>query len=71
MSTILLNFGVHTRNWPRIDFQPVEFNSEFYFGDLGGGGGGAAFFRVPAKSQNCRSQDQAQNLFEITKNRSK
>ena len=31
MSTILLNFGVHARNWQIIDFQPLEFNSEFYF----------------------------------------
>ena len=31
MSTILLNFGVHTRNWPRIDLKPLEFNFEFYF----------------------------------------
>ena len=30
LSTILLNFGMHTRNWPRIDLQPLEFNSEFY-----------------------------------------
>ena len=31
MSTILLNFGVLTRNWPRTGLQPLEFNSEFYF----------------------------------------
>ena len=31
MSTISLDFGVHTRNWPRIDLQPLQFNSEFYF----------------------------------------
>ena len=24
-------FDVHTRNWPRIDYQPLEFNFEFYF----------------------------------------
>ena len=38
MSTISLRFGVHTRNWPRIDFQPLEFNFEYYFifGDFGG-----------------------------------
>ena len=29
MSTISLNFGLHTRNWPRIDLQPLEFNFEF------------------------------------------
>ena len=48
MSTISLKFGVHTRIWPRIDFQPLEFNSEFYFWRffffLGGGGGGGARF---------------------------
>ena len=31
MSTTSLNFGVHTRNWPRIDSQPLEFNFRFYF----------------------------------------
>ena len=31
MSTISLIFDVHTRNWPRIDFQPLEFNFVFYF----------------------------------------
>ena len=31
MSTILLNFGVHARNWPRTDLQPLEFNFELYF----------------------------------------
>ena len=35
MSTILLNSGVHTRNWPGIDLQLLEFNFEFYFGDFG------------------------------------
>ena len=44
MSTISLNFGVHTRNWPRIDLQPLEFNSEFYVWGLRGGGGGGACF---------------------------
>ena len=24
------DLGVHTRNWPRIDFQPSELNFEFY-----------------------------------------
>ena len=33
---ISLKFGVHTRNWPRIDFQPLEFNFEFYFWRLRG-----------------------------------
>ena len=37
---ISLNFGVHTRNWPRIDLQPLEFNFEFYFWRFRGGGGG-------------------------------
>ena len=36
MSTISLNFRVHTRNWPRIDFQPIEFNLSLIFGDFGG-----------------------------------
>ena len=40
MSTILLNFAVHTRNWPRIDLQPLEFNLSFIFWIRGGGGGG-------------------------------
>ena len=31
MSTILLNFGVHTRNWRRIHLQHLELNFEFYF----------------------------------------
>ena len=31
MSAIALRFGVHTRNWPIIDFQPLEFNFESYF----------------------------------------
>ena len=44
MSTILLNFGVHARNWPRIDLQPLEFNSEFYIWRFRGEGeGGGAF----------------------------
>ena len=33
---IMLNFGVHTRNWPRIDPQLLEFNLSFIFGDMGG-----------------------------------
>ena len=42
---ISLNFGVYTRNWSRIDLQPLEFNFEFIFGDFweGGGGGGGRF----------------------------
>ena len=37
MSTILLSFGVHTGNWPRIDLQRLEFNFEFSIvGDFGG-----------------------------------
>ena len=35
MSTIFLNAGKHSRNWPRIDFQPLKFNFEFYFEDFG------------------------------------
>ena len=38
MPTISLKFGVHTRNWPRIDFQPLEFNFEVIFGDFRGPG---------------------------------
>ena len=38
MSTISLKFGVRTRNWPRIDFQPLEFNFEFYFWTFQGAG---------------------------------
>ena len=38
MSTIALRFGVRTRNWPRIDFQPSEFNFESYFWRFRGGG---------------------------------
>ena len=26
ISTISLKIGVHTKNWPRIDFQPLNFN---------------------------------------------
>ena len=40
MLKLLLSFGVRTRNCPRIDLQPLEFNFELYFGDFGGGGGG-------------------------------
>ena len=64
MSTISLNFGVHTRNWPRIVLQPLEFNFEFYFWRILGD----AFCWVPGRSQNSRSLYQAQNLFKITKN---
>ena len=38
MSTVSLRFGVHTRNWPRIDFQSLEFNFQFYFWRFRGGG---------------------------------
>ena len=40
MFTISLSFGVCTRNWPRIDLHPLEFNFEFYFLRFRGGGGG-------------------------------
>ena len=46
MSTISLNFGVLTRNWPRIDFQPLEFNFER---DFGWGGGRFAEFQHKVK----------------------
>ena len=51
MSTISFKFGVHARNWPEIDFQPLELNFEFYFWRFRGTG----FRIVPAKSQNSRS----------------
>ena len=38
ISTISLKFDVRTRNWPGIDFQPLEFNFEFYFWRFRGGG---------------------------------
>ena len=63
MLTISLKFGVHTRNWPRIDFQPLEFNFEFYYWRFREAG----FCCLPAKSKNSRSLYQAQNLFKITK----
>ena len=31
MSMISINFGLDTRNWPRINLQLLEFNFEFYF----------------------------------------
>ena len=43
MSTIFLSFGAHTRNWPRIDLHPLEFNFEFIFGDSGDFGDFAEF----------------------------
>ena len=43
MSAILLSFGMHTRNWPGIDLQRLEFNFEFYFWRFRGGGGGGRF----------------------------
>ena len=37
MSTISLKFGVHSRNWPRIDFQSLENSIViFIFGDFRG-----------------------------------
>ena len=44
MPAVSLTFGVHTRNWPRIELQPLEFNFELYFWRLGGGGGGGGDF---------------------------
>ena len=44
MSTISLKFGVHTRDWPRIDFQSLEFNFELFFF------GGGSFCLISAKS---------------------
>ena len=38
MSTISLDFGVCTKNWPRIDLRLLEFNFEFYFWRFRGGG---------------------------------
>ena len=43
---ISLSFGVHTRNWLRIDLQPLKFIFELYFWKFregGGGGGGGRF----------------------------
>ena len=31
MSMISINFGLDTRNWPRINLQLLEFNFELYF----------------------------------------
>ena len=70
MSTILLNFSVHTRNWTRIDLQLLKFNYEFFiFADFGGGGGGGedVHFAEFQQSQNSRSLYQAENQFKITK----
>ena len=63
MSAISLNFGVHTGNWPRIDFQRLEFNFELYYWRFRGLG----FAEFQDKSQNRRSLYQAQDLFKITK----
>ena len=51
MSTITLKLGVDIRNWPRIDFQPLEFSFEFYFWRFRnwGGGGGVAEFQQRVK----------------------
>ena len=51
MLTILLSFGVHTRNWPRINFQPLEINSEFYFWFSGGEGGGGVLLSFTKESK--------------------
>ena len=73
MSTILLSFGVRTRNWPRIDFQfnfqlnsfgfNLEFNLKFYLLRFWG----LRSAERAAKSQNSRSLYQSENLFKITK----
>ena len=69
MSTISLKSGVRTRNWLRINFQPLEFNFEFYFWRFRGGGGGV--FLSFSKESNSRPLYQAQNLFRIAKKSSK
>ena len=72
MSTIaiLLKVGVHTRNWPRIDIQPLEFDFEFHFWEISGRGEGRGEGGVLlsfSKESNSRSLYEAQNLFKITK----
>ena len=69
MSTISLRFGVRTRNWPGTDFQPLEFNFEFYFWNFRGeGGGGADFGEFQQRVKIVgRSLYRAQNLLKITK----
>ena len=37
---IFLSFGVHTRSWPGINLQPLEYNFGSYFWRFRGGGGG-------------------------------
>ena len=51
MLTISVNFGVPTRNWLKIDIQPLKFNFKLYFW----GFRGTAFCRVSEKSQNSKS----------------
>ena len=71
MSTISLKFGMHARNWPRIDFQPLEFNFEFnfIFGDFRGPGFAKLQQRVIIvllymKLKTCsRSQKMIQNNY--------
>ena len=63
MSSIPLDFGVHTRNWLRIDLQTLKFNFELYFWRFRG-----LHFAKFRRSQKSRSQYQAKNPFKITKN---
>ena len=71
MLTILLKFDVHTRNWPSIDLQRLEFNSKLYFWRFRGGGGRFAKFQkrvrivgLYIKLKNCsRSQKIIQNNY--------
>ena len=59
----LPQFWFDTRNWPRIDLQPLKFNSSklhlWRFGDR--------VLQVSKMSQNNRSPHQAENLFKITR----
>ena len=73
MSTISLRFGVHTRNWPRSDFQPLEFNFEFYFWRVRGGGRFAEFQQRVSVFAEFQQRVRyivsisSSNLFRITK----
>ena len=49
MSTIPFNFGVHTRNFPRTDLHPLEFNFAFYFFKIRGEGVRFAEFQKRVK----------------------